>query len=371
MEPAVKDLDLTAIDLVIDDRDPQALFDAALARFLELAPTARPRNGSVEAILLEAAATASADVIYALNRIPALTVEGIISLYGVTRYAGAPAAGQVTVTLDGARTMTVAAGQRLLDPASGLVLQVTAATSITSAASIVLPVATAEPGGAGNALTAGTAVDLLDSIPGAVSAQVTTGLTGGADPETDSSYLDRASTVFARVTSSLVLPVHFTAYLLEDPRVGRATSIDLYEPGGTIGSDTGHITCFTYGRGAQLASTVRTELQDAMAAISSAIVTVHVEPAGIVTQNIALTVHALPGYATGDVQDAVEAALRAWMSPDAWTWGRDILVSEISDVAADVPGVDYVTTVATPSGTVTVSASQLALAGTVTVTVTT
>lgn len=371
MEPAVKDLDLTAIDLVIDDRDPQAIFDAALAKFVELAPSARPRNGSVEALLLEAAAVASADVIYALNRIPALTVEAIIGLYGVTRYAGAPAAGQVTVTLDGTRTMTVAAGQRLVDPASGLVLVVTVATSIIAASTIVLPVATQQPGGAGNALAAGTVVDPLDSIPGAVSAQVTTGLSGGADAETDSSYLDRASTVFARVTSSLVLPVHFTAYLLEDPRVGRATAIDLYAPGGSVGDDTGHITCFTYGRGAQLSSTVRDELAAAMGAISAAIVTVHVEPAGIVTQNLALTVHALPGYSSADVQDAVEAALRAWMSPDAWTWGRDILVTEITDVAADVPGVDYVTSVATPSGTVSVGASQLALAGTVTVTVTT
>lgn len=367
----MKDLDLTAIDLVIDDRDPQAIFDAALAKYLELAPNARPRNGSVETILLEAAAVATADAIYALNRIPALTVEGIISLYGVTRYAGAPAAGQVTVTLDGPRTLNVAAGQRLLDPATGLVLTVTASTSITATSTVVLPVATAEPGGAGNALTAGTAIDLLDTIPGAVSAQVTTAFTGGADPETDASYLDRASTVFARVTSSLVLPVHFTAYLLEDPRVGRATSIDLYAPGGTVGSDTGHITCFTYGRGAQLATEIRGELADAMNAISAAIVTVHVEPAGIVTQNLALTVHALPGYASTEVRDAVTTALRAWMSPDAWTWGRDILVAEITNIAADVPGVDYVTSVATPSGTVAVGASQLANAGTVTVTVTT
>lgn len=370
MELPVKDLDLSAIDLVLDDRDPQALFDAALAKFVELAPTARPRNGSVEAILLEAAAVAASDVIYALNRIPAITVEAIVSLYGVTRYAGAPATGQVTVTLDGPRTLTVAAGQRFWEPTSGIVLQVTTSTSITAASSVVLPVATAEPGGAANALTAGTVVDLLDQIPGSVSAQVTTALTGGADPENDTSYLDRASAVFARVTSSLVLPVHFTAYLLQDPRVGRATSIDLYAPGGTIGADTGHITCFAYGRGAQLTAEVRTELQDAMSAISAALVNVHVEPASIHTQALALTVKALPGYASGDVQDAVEAALSAWMSPDSWTWGRDILVSEISAVAADAPGVDYVATVATPSGTVAVGPSQLAQAGTITVTVT-
>ena len=80
----MNDLDLTAIDLVVDDRDPQAIFDASLAKFLELAPTARPRNGSVEAILLEAIATATADGIYAANRVISLVVEAILGLSRAT-----------------------------------------------------------------------------------------------------------------------------------------------------------------------------------------------------------------------------------------------------------------------------------------------
>ncbi len=370
MEPAVKDLDLSAIDLVADDRDPQAIFDASLAKYLELAPDAEVRNGSVEALLLETFATASGDTIYALNRVIGLVVEGILGLYGVARYEGASAAGTVTLTLDGPRTLTVTAGQRLQDPVTGLVLLVTTDTAITAASSIALPCHTQDPGGAGNALASGTAVDLIDAIPYVVSASVTTGFTGGIDPESDATYIDRATTVLARVTSSLVLPVHFTAYCLQDPRCGRATAIDLYEPGGTAGADIGHITIYTYGKGAQLSADVREELRAAMAAISAAMLTLHVEQAGIVTQNVALTVHALPGYSTAAVQADVAAALSAWMSPDAWTWGRDILTTEIIDIAADVVGVDYVASVATPAATVAIGASQLAKAGTITVTVT-
>jgi hypothetical protein len=57
------------------------------------------------------------------------------------------------------------------------------------------------------------------------------------------------------------------------------------------------------------------------------------------------------------------------MSPDVWTWGRDIMVTEIIDIAADVTGVDYVDTVTAPATTVTLTPEQLAIVGTITVTV--
>lgn len=365
-----QDLDLSYLGLNLDDRDPQAIFDAALAKFQELAPTARLRNGSVETMLLEAWATASSDLIYALNRFPAAAVEGLLNLYGVPRSAGVAAAGVVTLEFDDVRTVTVEAGQRFSDPATGLVLEVSATTTGSSVSSMTVPAVCEEANAAGNSIVSGTALDLLDSIPYVISATVSTSFSGGVDPESDAAYIDRASTVLARVTSSLVLPVHFQAYLLQDVRVGRATPVDLYEPGGTPGSDLGHITCFTYGRGAQLTTEVRAELQAAMQAICSAMVNIHVEEATIVTQNLELEVVALPGYDHNAVRDAITAALTAWMSPDAWAWGRDIYTSEIIDVAADVPGVDYVTSVTTPAANVTINGDELAQAGVITVTVT-
>lgn len=365
-----QDLDLSYLGLDIDDRDPQAIFDAALARFLELAPNARLSNGSVEVMLMEAFSVAAADLVYALNRFPATAVEGILALYDVPRFAGSPAYGTATLTLDGTRDLTVEAGQRLSDPLTGLTLSVSTTTTGTAVTTLTIPVQTEDATGVGNQVAAGSPLNLLDSIPYVDSATVATDFTGGADPESDTAYLDRASSVLARVTSSLVLPIHFTSYLVQDPRVTRATAIDLYEPGGTLGSDIGHITTYAYGRGAQLAQSVRDELRLAMQAISSAMVTVHVEPAAIAVQPIALTVHALPGYLEGDVATAVTSALSAWISPESWPWGRDIMQSEIIDIAADVPGVDYVTSVTTPSGTVVLGEEQLAQAGTVTVTVT-
>lgn len=371
MEPAVNDLDLTAIDLVVDDRDPQAIFDASLTKFLELAPTARPRNGSVEAILLEAIATATADGIYAANRVITLVVEAILGLYDVARFDGTSAAGVVTLTLDGTRTLTVTEGQRLLDPGTGLVLLVTADTSGVSVSTLAIPVQTEEPGGAGNSITTGTAVDLLDSIPYAVSASVTTTLSGGADAESDTAYIDRVSARLARVTSSLGMPEHFTAYCLEDVRVNRATAIDLYQPGGTVGSDAGHITEYLYGYSAQLSAPIREELRAAMHAISSSLVTIHVEPASLVTQAVTYEVTALSGYDAGDLETTIDAALTAWMNPNDWPWGEDIRPTDIIALLADIPGVDFVDAVTVPATTTAVAAHQLATIGAITGTVNT
>lgn len=362
-------LPLSALGLVVDDRDPQALIDTMVATYLELAPDAQLVDGSIEAILMEAHAAADADVIYALNRVITLVEEGIVNRFGVARSIGTPAAGSVLLTLDGTRTMTVAAGQRMSHSNSGVLLEVTTNTSVTAGTSITVPVASVVPGAAGNQLSAGTPIDLVDSIPNVASAQVATGLSGGTDPESDAAYVQRMSLRLARVTSSLVLPDHFIAYCLEDVRVGKATAIDLYEPGGTAGSDLGHITIVIYGHAAALSAEILEELRAGMHAISSSSHTVHAISPTITTQAISLTVHPMPGFTTGEVQAAVTAALQSWMNPDDWPFGRDIQPTEIIEIAGAVPSVDYVVTVATPSSPVTIGDDGLANAGTVTVTV--
>lgn len=363
------DVRTVGVDLPIPD--PLAIAEAALDMMTRAVPDFDPRDGSQEVLLIEAGAAMSADVRLEVQSIVSRVIEGIIRICSLERVTGMAAVGTVTVSLDTPRTLTIPAGTQLGDPVTGIVVETAIDTPVTTASTITLVVRTTEAGSTGNALMEGTLLDIYDNIPGSISAVVSTSLSGGADAETDEQYFARGSTLFARITSSLVLPIHFTAYVLEDARAARATAIDNFAPGGTLGEDYGHITVYCYGRGGQLSTDVRTELQAAMAEKSSALVTVHVEPADVVSQELTLTVQAMPGYSTSDVRDAVIAALRAWMSPDAWTWGRDIMPTEIIDIAADVPGVDYVDSVTVPFDTVDLAASQLAQAGTITVTVTT
>ena len=367
-----RDLDLTYLSLEVADADPQRIVDDAVAYASTVFPDWVPRNGSTEVVLMEALALGVSDLIYASNRLPGSVVEAILGLYDIARSQGTSATGQVEITFDDTRTTTVAQGTRFEVPGDGTLLEVTANTTATAAASVVVPVRTAEPTGAVNGLAVGTALDILDAVPYAVAAEISTALTGGSDPESDAAYLDRAGTRLARVTSSLVIPLHFTAYCLEDPRVLRATTVDLYDLTDTNepGDDLGHVSVYLYGRGGPLDQGVLDELDSQMTERAASMLTVHVDNGTVVTQDVELTVVGLPGFSTDEIRANVEGALQSWLTPNQWEWGKDIVVNDIIAEVGAVSGVDYVDSVAEPSGTVALEFNELAQVGTITVTVT-
>jgi uncharacterized phage protein gp47/JayE len=367
-----QDLDLSYLELVIEDADPQRIIDDAVEYAQTAFPEWVPRNGSTEVVVMEALALGVADLIYAGNRLPGTVVEAVLALYNIPRSEGVPATGEVLVTFDTTRTVTIVTGSRFEVPGEELILAVTADTSGTDVANLTVPVATETGTGAVNGLAVGTALDIVDTVPYAVAAEIATALSGGSDAESDTAYIDRAGARLARVTSSLVIPVHFAAYCLEDIRVSRAQAVDLYDctDVNAPGDDIGHISIYVHGRGGALAQGVLDELQAAMQAASSAILDVHVAAATIHSQNVDLAVVALAGYSTLTVQSNVEAKLLQWMNPETWTWGGDIIVNDLIAQVGTVEGVDYVDTVTTPSGTVTIDFDTLVTAGTVTVSVT-
>jgi uncharacterized phage protein gp47/JayE len=364
-----RDLDLSYLGIVPDDRDPQAVFDSALASAQAALPTWVPRNGNVEVVLMEALSIAVADAVYSLNRIPPVVLEAVLGLYGVPRGLGDQAVGAVTITFDDIRSLEIPAGSVLQDPTTGLGLYVRDTTTVTEVDTITAVVVATDTGAAANQIPVGTSLDMIDVVPYAVEAVLSTAMSGGTDPEDDAAYYDRAATVFARVTSSLVVPTHFTAFALEDTRVLRAATVDQYAPGGTVGLDLGHVTVYVYGAQQQIPAPVRAELQASMQALSSAMLTVHVEPAAITTQAVDVTVVALAGYAVGEVDAAIVTALGVYLNTDSWAWGGDVIVNEIITVVSNVEGVDYVSTVTVPAGTIAVGIDGLVTAGAITVTV--
>lgn len=368
-----QDIDLSYLGLTPDERTADDVVADAIDYAQTQLPEWIPRNGAVEVVILEAAALASAETQAALNNLPGRVVEGILGLYGVPRSPGAVATGTLTVTFDTAVTTTIPAGTRFLLVDEGVDLVSTAEVTVTAATTASVAVATEDYTAAVNGVGASASVDLLNAIPNALSVAVSGTLTGGADPESDDAYLDRASTVLARVTSSLVVPTHFTAYALQDTRVSRATTVDLFDGSigtGSPGDHVGDITVYVYGVGGAVDAAVRTELETSMQELSAAMMDVHVEAAQVTTQNVELEVVGLAGYDSSTVQASVEAAIAAWMDPSVWEWDDDIRPNDIIALADTVSGVDYVVSVTTPSTVTSITApGGLALAGTITVTV--
>jgi uncharacterized phage protein gp47/JayE len=368
---ALRDLDSTYLGVSVDDADPQAIFDRMITLAETRLPQWEPRNGSLEVVLVEATAVGMADLVYAANRVLGSMVEGLISLYGVTRDEGSPATGTVRLTLTGSPTTTIDEGTlfRLEDADSMLV----ATETVTVTGSTVdVAVATTDTGGYLNAITAGTACDPVVAVPHLANCVLYTDLNGGADAEDDLAFLSRAATRFARVTSSLVVPEHFTAYALEQPYVKRAVAVDQFEHGGggAPGDDDGFLTVYVYGNGAAISADEKSELEAAMQAQCASILTMTVEHATPVSVNVTAAVTKATGYDTAELTTAIEDALASVWSWQTSGFGADVEPLDVQAVIESVPGVDSVTSLTLPSTTATVDFDEFAVIGTVALTIT-
>lgn len=331
-----------------------------------------PRNGSPEVIYLEALSNVAGGIVGTADVVLGTTVESVLAtLYGVPRLPGAGATGNLTLTFDAATSTTIPTGTSFLLRDWGIGLSSTEDVTISSATSATIPVVTDEATAEVNGLGSDAAVDLLDDIEHAESVVIAGTLAGGAAPESDSEYLTRAANRLARVTSSLVVPDHFSAYVLEDGRASNAACVPAWDGADTdtIGDDAGHVTVACYGRGGQVSSSDRAELETTMAAQTAAGITVHVDEADVTTVPVTVTVHALDGWETVDVRDSVGGVLSTYLAAETWEFGETVRTTTLISKVAGAEGVDYVDTLAAPAADVTLLANGIAQAGTLTITV--
>jgi len=368
---ALRDLDSTYLGVSVDDRDPQAIFDSMLALAESRLPQFEPRNGSLEVVLMEACAVGMADLIYAANRTLGALVEGLISLYGVTRDEGTPATGTVRLTLTGSPTTTIEEGTLFRIEDADSMLVATESVEVTGG-TLDVAVATTDTGGYLNSIVAGTACDPVVSVPHLANCVLHTDLNGGADAEDDLAFLTRAATRFARVTSSLVVPDHFTAYALEQPYVKRAVAVDQYDHdgGNDPGDDDGFLTVYVYGSGAAISTDEKNELEAAMQAQCASILTMTVEHATPVSVNVTAAVTKAAGYDDAELEAAIEEALESVWSWQTSGFGADVEPIDVQTVIENVPGVDSVTSLTLPSTTAAVAFDEFAVIGTVALTIT-
>lgn len=364
-------VDLTALDIVPDDRDPQAIVDTMLDTLAAQLPDWTGRNGSLEVVLMEALATGVADAIYAANRLPGVVLEALVALLGVDRDPGRKASGQIVVTYVGAGLQTVPAGARFAIPDRDDVALITTAAASGAGTTLVVPVETDVA--LALDLPVGTHLDLVDVLADVVDVQVTVTVTGGAGAEDDAAYLDRARTRLARLSSTLAVADEFAAAALEDTRVTRAVAVDLWDGDDpdTIGDDAGHTTVAVYGPSGTVTAGDRDEIAAALASAAVAVLSVHVVDASVTTVDVAASVVLLPGFSATLVTQDVQAAITTWLDPQSWTWGEPVRTLQLAAVIQAVDGVDYVASLTPSADTATAGHTGLAKAGTVAVTVTT
>lgn len=281
------------IDLTILDKDPQTLYEDAETQLQTELPEWVPREGNTEVLLLEAMAAQVAEAVYAINRLPDGIMEALLLLFGIERDSGTPPVANIQFTVVNSLGYTIPAGSEVRLDLSGGLEPILFTTNID----LVIPngsttgsvLATGDRFTAdANNIPANTALEVLESIIYIESAKLVSITTGGTDPEDDAEYFSRGASRFSRLSETLVLPKHFTAYVLENPSVARATTLDNWDgSGGAPGDDPGHVTVAVYGNGTTLSTGVKNALQAEMEALATVNLQVHVIDPTIT--NIAVT----------------------------------------------------------------------------------
>lgn len=367
------------VDLTLYDKDPEDIFQDGLQNMQTYFPEWVPREGATEVVLLESIALEVAQAVFSLNRMPGAILEALLRLYGVERDLGQPPVGTVEFHLvDDFGGHTIPAGTSMVlgdvPPGEDPVVLSTIDTVVSDVGSstVQAQVVGERPTAAVNGRGPGTYLELLDAVVSVERVELLEPLAGGTGAEDDDAWFARGSNRFGRLTDTLVSPPHFVAAALEQPEVESATAIDNYDPGagGAPGTHAGHITVAVYGDGAALTSAQMTALRELLESQALAALEVHVAAPTVSTVNVDVSVVLTPGAVAADAQAAVEAAVRAYLSPTEWEWSGTVYVNELISLIDQVPGVARVADLVSPAANVTLAGvAPLATAGAVTVTV--
>lgn len=349
------------VNQTLIDKNPQDIFDNALAALQMSLPDWQPREGNTEVLLLENLALEVSEAVFSVNRLPNSTIQGVLTLFGINRDYGAQPT--TTITFNTATNLgtTIPAGTRCaLNLASG-VEPVVFSTDVD----LVIPNGSTSGtvSATGDRYTAdanGTAVStvlqIYDSVYFVNSAVIGSVVVNGRDAEDDPTYFTRAVERFSRLSDTLVLPRHFEAAALEDLDVERVHAIDNWDgTGATPGTVGGHITLAVYGNNVFLTTTQKNALLNSLTPLALANLTIHIIDPTITSVAVSVTVQALVGFDPSQVQADIIAMLQGYLNPMTWTWGAKVRVNTLIDKISDVPGVDYVTTPTTPASDVTLS----------------
>jgi hypothetical protein len=208
------------VDLTVYDLQPTAIYDLAVDYAQTALPEWTPVTGSIEDALLQASSNMTGQLLGAINRLPAGAIEGLLSLFGITRNSGVAANGTATITFIDDTGYTLAAGTRFgfLDTSGADSILYIFETSETVSVNVGQTQISVPIRGISlsryPSLPDGTSLQLLSAVSYVDSAVLNADLNPGGFAETDADYLNRGATVFGYLSETLVLPSQFERYVL-------------------------------------------------------------------------------------------------------------------------------------------------------------
>jgi hypothetical protein len=222
------------------DIDPASLQADQLDFIAQQLPGFVPQEGHLEVILLETFAAMCAQTAQVAAQVPLAIFSYFGTLVGINPLTGAPASSQATFTMVDGQGYTIPAGTVVAYTPTGdtQILFTTAATvaipaGSTSTAAGAVTLVAETVGVFANGLPIGP-VTLVDSLAFVASIAGTTPTAGGADPESQATYLNRLSAQLQLLTPRPILPNDFAQIATQTAGVTRALAIDGLNPARTF-----------------------------------------------------------------------------------------------------------------------------------------
>jgi hypothetical protein len=378
---------LISLELVAD---PDALAEAAIAYLEAAIPGWEARPGNVETVLLAANAQIGAEVVEQAAEIDPLIFSYLgEDLLGIGARQATEATGVASVTWEAdVVTATVYPAASLLavpSPTGDSVAFQTNVDLVAPAGGGVQTVAITalEAGELGNGVYgAAEPIDIVDGVGSVVVAQATS---GGSEEETSDEYLARLAEALTILAPRPIVPGDFSVLARQVDGVGRATTIDLYQPStgqGGYGAPraaapaTNVPRCATVvvtgDAGVAPTSGTLQAVYDLLDASREVNFLVYAIPPGYDAIDVQATVRRYPGYDSAAVQTAVALELAAWLDPGTWgtppgalegQWIFDntVRLYEAVDALNSAAGVHYVETVQTRKAGGTFGTADIAL----------
>lgn len=195
---------------------------------------------------------------------------------------------------------------------------------------------------------------LIDPLDYVASVAIVGSTSGGVDAELDDDYLDRLSDELQLLTPRPIVPFDFEVLARSVPGVDRALALDGYNPAdSTSGNERMVAVAVISEAGVAVSGPIKTAVDTLLQSLREVNFVVNVIDPTSTTIKVSTTVVKLPGWDSTVVDDAVTAALTAYLSPADWgqTPGGDtrewrkvdtVRIGELYAAINAVDGVDYV-----------------------------
>lgn len=191
----------------------------------------------------------------------------------------------------------------------------------------------AEPGSFGNGVPIGD-LAIVTATATVISATATGASAGGADDELLATYLDRLVSRLSVLRPGGVLAADMAALARTVPGVARAIGVDNYDALSEATDAEKTITVFVVdAAGAPVDSGVKADVQDALEAVREPGFVIYVEDPTYTAVDVVYDVIADAGADPGEVGDAIDAAVLAYLDPATWgTTTEDDTAWQVSNV---------------------------------------